>query len=422
MCTQPDCGRGVGCRDLEAESGEQKSEGGDPRFGERGNDTLPEKSSAVAREWQKVARTGRARNFSARSGWATSWATFGATSAGQGEWCSHRSAGGHPMSGFAVLPRPTAAAAASYTQRSAELCLTRLPADLQERWEELHQAACVQECLLRWTEQAPIALAGLTSVRDVDAHIGQLWLQRRGDEMDEALRVLLVAIGEGGPGGELAFLVLVRRMALVVVKLAERYGVGVSSVVASLWLLAVDYPLQRRPYRIGLNLRLDLQKRVRRDEVEPQLTMELRGLGQDIDVVCRADSRQRFINAAACWDPARVLESMQPIAADPAAIRDSSLPPADVIEGLLQWAAQVVPTSDVELLSMVFAAGGPRRTPLAEVAERLGVSHQTARQRLQRAIRRLSQAVLEASQPSTAQACEWSSCRLHARFQSLQDA
>jgi len=301
--------------------------------------------------------------------------------------------------------------------------LLRLPVDLQRRWEEMHEALWAQQCAARWAEQAPTALAGLTSAAEVDAHIAQLWLQRRGDELDEALRVLIVAIGGGGQDGELAFLVLARRLALVVVKLAERYSVGVSSVVASLWLLAADYPLQRRPRHIVVNLRMDLQKGVRHDELEPHHGSELHGLGEDIDVLCRQDSPQRFVDAAARSDPARVLESLQPMGTDPvAAIHSSSLPPADITEGLLRWAAQVVPATDVELLSMVFAAGGPRRTPLNDVAERLGLSSQATRQRLQRAIKRLSQAVCAASRAQMTKPCGWSACRLHARQPALQAA
>ena len=317
------------------------------------------------------------------------------------------------MSGFAVLPRSTAVAAASRTQQCAETSLMRLPADLQRRWEEMQESSWVQECVDRWVEQAPTALAGLTSATEMDAHIGQLWLQRRGDEMDEALRVLLIAISEGGRCGELAFLILARRLALVVVKLADRYGVGVASVVASLWLLAADYPLQRRPRRVALNLLLDLQKGVRREVGEKSSQYELRGLGEDLETMCRLDSQQRFLSTAAESDPARVLESLQPISADPAVIHTSSLPPADLTEGLLRWAAEVIPSADVELLTMVFAAGGPRRTPLEEVAARLGLSHQTTRQRLQRATQRLSQAVCAASEPALVRSCEWAACRLH---------
>ncbi|PRY09913.1 hypothetical protein [Kineococcus rhizosphaerae] len=310
------------------------------------------------------------------------------------------------MSDIAALPRTTASVAVSRAQQSAEAALTRLPWDVQRRWEEMKESSWAEQCTARWTKQAPIALAGLASVAEVDARIGKLWLQRRGDEMDEALRVLLLEIAEGGPGGELAFLVLTRRLALVVVKLAERYGLGMSSVVASLWLLAADYPLTRRPHRIALNLRLDLQKRIRHDEVEYRASHELRGLGEDVEVVRRLDSRQRFLDAAAAEDPARMVESMQPFSADPAAaVNASTLSAADLAEGLLRWASQVLSASDVELLTMVFAAGGPRRTPLEQVAAELGLSHQATRQRLQRATQRLSQAVCAASEPQDERSC-----------------
>lgn len=327
------------------------------------------------------------------------------------------------MSGFNALPRTTAVVASSHAQQSVEMSLTRLPADVRRRWEETRQALWARDCVMRWAEQAPTAMAGLTSVAQVDAHIGQLWLQRRGDEMDEVLRVLVAAVSDGGQGGELAFLVLVRRLALVVVKLAERYGLGVSSVVASLWLLVADYPLHRRPHRIALNLRLDLQKGVRRDALEATRGTDLRGLGEDVEVLLRQDSQQRFVEVAGRVDPSWVVESSQCLSADPiAAVYASPLPAADLTDGLLQWAGQVVPAADIELLRMVFATGTPRRTPLDDVARHLGLSPEATRQRLQRSIKRLSQAVVAVSAPSGEPTCTWSACRLHANQRDLQAA
>jgi hypothetical protein len=310
------------------------------------------------------------------------------------------------MSDIAALPRTTAFAAVSRDQQQTEAALSRLPQHVQRRWEEMKDSSWAEGCVARWTEQAPTALAGVASVAEVDACIGRLWLQGRGDEMDEALGALLLDIGQGGSGGELAFLVLTRRLAPVVVSLAKRYSLGTSSVVASLWLLAADYPLTRRPHRIALNLRLDLQKRIRHDEVEYRAGHELRGLGEDIEAVRRLDSPRRFLDAAAAEDPARMLASMQPFGADPAAaVEASSLSSADLAEGLLRWASQVLSASDVELLTMVFAAGGPRRTPLEQVAKELGLSHQATRQRLQRATQRLSQAVCAASETVDERLC-----------------
>jgi hypothetical protein len=303
---------------------------------------------------------------------------------------------GPHMLPVSALPRSATpqTTTAARTRRLASACAAKLPREVQQRWQEVQLLPAACAALDTWRQQAPAGLAGVDDLEALDLRLGELWAEGRLQELDEVMCVLLGAVKEGAAAGEAAFLVLVRRLAAVLLRSQAQYRLSASYVLTSFWLVTADYPLQRRPRRVAANLAFDLRKRLIADLEASHSITGLTGLSGDIGLECESVSRTRFVEQGRTLDPARLVEGLGNGATEiVAAVDDSSWPAADLVDALLKWAEVVIPDTDVELLRLVFGTGASSRTALKDVALQLGVSPEAVRQRLPRALRRLSKAV-----------------------------
>ena len=305
-----------------------------------------------------------------------------------------------PLEGLRMLPVSalpriaTSQITAARTRRLASVCAAKLPHEVQQRWQEVRLLPAADTALETWRQQAPEVLGGVSDLEALDLRMGELWAQGHLEALDEVMCVLLGAVKDGAVAGEVAFLVLVRRLAAVLLRAQAQYRLPTSHVLTSFWLVAADYPLQRRPRRVAANLAFDLRKWLLADLEASHSITGLSGLTTDIGLECESVSRARFVERSKALDPARLVEGLGSSATGiAAAVDDSTWPSADLVDALLKWAETVIPTADVELLRLVFGTGAASRTALKDVARLLGVSPEAVRQRLPRALRRLSKAV-----------------------------